>query len=153
MWGSVTANRLKIFYYREEHQTVRTVEPAEHALHVAATSSSSSHASFIIGTLNQPLLATPSFPVSVKAGVSFLPDNRSLAYFPAVTPFAFTSHNLHHRFYPTIADLDPMDHNAVQFIRYNASSSIANTYVHENLLEDSNICKLEVWAQEALPLR
>ena len=153
MRGSVAANRLKIFYYREEHQTVRTVEPAEHALHVAATSSSSSHASIIIGTLNQPLLTTPSFPVSVKAGISFLPDNRSLAYFPAVTPFAFTSHNLHHRFYPIIADLDPMDHNAVQFIRYNASSSIANTYMHENLLEDSNIRKLEVWAQEALPLR
>ena len=153
MGGSVAANRLKIFYYREEHQTVRTVEPAEHALHVAATSSSSSHASIIIGTLNQPLLTTPSFPVSVKAGISFLPDNRSLAYFPAVTPFAFTSHNLHHRFYPIIADLDPMDHNAVQFIRYNASSSIANTYMHENLLEDSNIRKLEVWAQEALPLR
>ena len=61
MRGSVAANRLKIFYYREVHQTVRTVEPAEHALHVAATSSSSSHASIIIGTLNQPLLTTPSF--------------------------------------------------------------------------------------------
>ncbi|KIJ90320.1 hypothetical protein K443DRAFT_116762 [Laccaria amethystina LaAM-08-1] len=153
MRGSVAANRLKIFYYREEHQTVRTVEPAEHALHVAAHSSSSSYASLIIGTLNQPLLATPSYPVSVKAGVSVLPDNRSLVYFPAVTPYAFTSHNLHHRFYPAIAELDPMDHNAVQFIRYTASSSFANTHVRENLLEDSNIRDLEVWALDALPLR
>jgi len=153
MRGSVAANCLKIFYYREEHQTVHTVEPAIHALHIAATSSLSSHASVIIGTLNQPLLTTPSFPVSVKAGVSVLPNNCSLTYFLAVTPYPFTSHNLHHRFYPAIAELNPMDHNAVQFIRYTASSSIANTHVHENLLEDSNICDLEVWALDALPLR
>ena len=153
MRGSIAANRLKIFYYREEHQTVRTVGPTEHALHVAAASSSSSQASVIIGTLNQPMLATPSFPVSVKAGVPVLPENRSLVYFPAVTPNAFTSHNLHHRFYPAIAELDPTDHNAVQFIRYTASSTIANTFVHENLLEDSNIRDLEVWALDELPLR
>ena len=150
--GSVAANHLKIFYYWEQHQTVCTVKLAEHTLHVAAVSSSSSHPSVIIGTLNQPLLTTPSFPVSVKAGVSVLPNNHSLVYFPSITPWVFTSHNLHHLFYPTIAQLNPVDHNTVQFIQYTASSSIANTHVHENLLEDSNIHKLEAWALDALPL-
>lgn len=153
MRGSVAANRLKIFYYRQEHQTVRTVNHTEYALHAAATSSSSPHASVIIGTLNQPLLTTPSFPVSVKLGQPVLPDNRSLIDIPTVTPFAFTSHNLHNRYHPIIADLEPMDYNAVQFIHYTASSSIANTHIHENLLGDSNIRELEAWALESLPLR
>ena len=153
MRGSVAANRLKIFYYREEHQTVRTVNPTEYALHLAATSSSSSHASVIIGTLNQHSIATPTFPVSVKAGVPVLPDNRALVDIPSVSPFAFTSHSLHYRYHPTIAELEPFDYNAVQFVRYTASSRIANNHIHENLLEHSNIRDLEAWALDALPLR
>jgi len=153
MRGSVAANHLKIFYYRKEHQTVRTVEPAEYALHIAATSSSSSHASVIIGTLNQPLLSTPSFPVSVKAGVSVLPDNHSLVDVSTVTPYAFTSNHLHYCYHPTIAELNPEDYNTIQFIRYTASSSVTNNYVHENLLGHSNIRDLEAWALAALPLR
>jgi len=71
---------------------------------------------------------------------------------PTVTPFAFTSHNLHNRCYPAISELDPMDCNTVQYTRYTASSSVANDHIHENLLEDSNIRDLEAWALAALPL-
>ncbi|EDR11748.1 uncharacterized protein LACBIDRAFT_323910 [Laccaria bicolor S238N-H82] len=141
-----------VFYYREEHQTIRTVQPTEYALHVAAVSSSSAHASTVIGTLNQDLLITPPYPVSVKSGEASFPNNRSLVSFSTVTPFAFTSHSLHYRYHPTIAELDPMDYNAVQYIRFNASSSIVNGHIHEHLLEDSNIRDLEAWALAALPL-
>ena len=153
MRGSVAANRLKIFYYRQEHQTVRTVEHMEYALQAAAAESSSSLASVIIGTLNQPLLATPSFPVSVKPGVTILPENRSLSSIPTFTPSAFTSSNLHHRFHPIIAELEPMDCNPVRYVRYTASSSIFQGHIHECLLETSNIRDLESWALDALPLR
>ena len=149
MCGSVAANHLKFFYYHEEHQTVRTVNPMEYVLHLTATSSSSSHASVIIGTLNQHLITTPTFPVSVKAGVPVLPDNWALADIPSVSPFAFTSHSLHYCYHPTITELEPFDYNAVQFVRYTASSRIANNHIHENLLEHSNIGDLEVWALSA----
>jgi len=150
--GSVAANRLKIFYYHKEHQTVRTVDHTEYALHVATTSSSSSHTSIIIGTLNQPLLVTPSFPVSVKAGVLTFPENCSLSYIPTFTPSAFTSSNLHHRYHPAIAELDPMDSSPVHYVCYTASSSIFQGHFHESLTENSNIQDLESWALDALPL-
>ena len=153
MRSSIAANCLKVFYYCEEHQTVRTINPTEYALHAATNSSSSTHASIIIGTLNQRLLTTPSYPVSVKAGVPIFPENRSLIDFPSVSPFAFTSHSLHYCFHPTIAELEPMDYNAVQFVRYTASSAIVKNHIHENLLEHSNISNLEAWALAALPLR
>ena len=153
MRGSVAANRLKVFYYREEHQTVRTVRPTEYALHAAAVSSSSAHASTVIGTLNQDLLVTPPYPVSVKSGEASFPDNRSLVSFLTITPFAFTSQSLHYRYHPTIAELEPTDYRAVQYIRYTASSSIVNSHIHESLLESSNINDLEEWALTALPLR
>jgi len=152
MRGSVAANCLKIFYYREDHQTVRTVQHAEYSLHVTASSSSSPHASEFIGTLNQDILVTPCYPVSITSENPSLADNRSLVYFPSVTPFAFTSHHLHNRFHPTIADLDPNDYNTVQFIRYSASSSIIDNHTHENLIEESNIPNLEAWALAAFPL-
>jgi len=152
MHGLVAANCLKIFYYREEHQTVRTVRHTEYALQAAASVSSSSLASIIIRTLNQPLLATPVYPVSVKARVPLLPDNHSLSYMPTFTPFAFTSSNLHHRFFPTIVELNPLDHNPIQYVRYTASSSIFQGHVHECLLERTNIRKLESWALDNLPL-
>ena len=153
MRGSVAANRLKVFYYRKEHQTVRTVQPAEFALHVAAVSSSSMHALTVIGTLNQDLLVTPPYPVSVKNGNASYPENRSLVHFQSVTPYAFTSQSLHYRYFPTIGEIDPMDYNAVQYIRFNASSGVVNGHIHENLLESSNIRDLEAWALAALPLR
>ena len=137
--GSVAANRLKIFYYRKEHQTVRTVDHTEYVLHAAAASSSLFHASIIIGTLNQPLLVTPSFPVSVKAGVPTFPENCSLSHIPTFTPSAFTSSNLHHRYHPAIAELDPTDSNPVHYVRYTASSAIFQGHIHESLLENSNI--------------
>jgi len=152
MHGSVAANCLKIFYYREEHQTVRTVEPTEYALQVATSTSSSFLASIIIGTLNQPLIAMPSFPVSVKAGVAILPENHSLSYSPTFTPSAFTSSNLHHHYHPTIRELNPMDFNPVCYVCYTASSSISQGHIHESLLENSNIRKLKSWALENLPL-
>jgi hypothetical protein len=151
--GAVAANRLKIFYYRKEHQTIRTVDHVEYTLHTAATSSSSSHASLIIGTLNQPLLVTPSFPVSVKAGVPIFPKNRSLSYFLTFTPSAFTSSNLHHCFHPTIEELNPTDCNPIRYVRYTVSSSIFQGHIHESLLENSNIQDLESWALDDLPLR
>jgi len=153
MRGSVAANHLKIFYYREEHQTVRTVEPNEYALHVAAITSLSSQALVIIGTLNQSLLVTPSFPVSIKVGITVLPENRSLSYLPTFTPSAFTSQHLHHGYHPNIAELDPTDNNPVRYVRYTASSSVFQGHIHETLLGDSNIRDLESWALDALPLR
>ena len=153
MRGSVAANRLKVFYYREEHQTVRMVQPAEFTLHAATVSSSSMHASTIIGTLNQDLIVTPPYPVSVKSGVATLPENRSLSYFATVTPYAFTLRSLHYRYHPRIEELDPMDYNAVQYIRYSTSSGVVNDHIHENLLESSNIRDLEAWALAALPIR
>jgi len=122
MQGAVAANHLKIFYYRKEHQTVRTVDPAEYALHAVATSSSSTHTSVIIGTLNQAMLPTPLFPVSMKPGVAFLPENRSLSFQPTLTPSAFTSQHLHHRYHPNISELDPTDDNPIRYVCYNASS-------------------------------
>ena len=133
MQGSVAANHLKVFYYHEDHQTVQTVLPAQFSLYATASSSTSLHASTVIGTLNQDLIVTPPFPVSVKVGFTFHPENPSLAFFSPVTPFAYTLHSLHYRYHPTIAELDPMDHNAVQYIRYTASSSISNSSIHENL--------------------
>ena len=153
MQGSVATNRLKVFYYREEHQTVRTVQHAEFALHVATTSSSSTHAATVIGTLNQDLLITPPYLFSVKFGDMSLADNRSLVYLSTVTPSAYTSSNLHHRFYPTIAELDPNDNNPIRYIRYTASSSVFLGHVHETLLKSSNVRDLEAWALDALPFR
>jgi len=152
MRGSVAANRLKVFYYREEHQTVCTVQPTEFALHVATVSSSLMHTSTVIGTLNQDLLVTPPYPVSVKSSIASFPDNCLLVYFPTITPFTFTSQSLHYRYFPTIKELNPMDFNTVQYIWFNASSSIVNGHIHKNLLESSNIHDLEAWALATLLL-
>jgi hypothetical protein len=152
MRGSIAANRLKIFYYREEHQTIRTVQPTEYSLHVAASSSSSTHASTVLGTLNQALLVTPPFPVSIKVGTARLPDNPSLTFIPTVKPLSQTSASLHSRYLPTIAEFNPTDYNSVQYVRYASSSSVVNERVHRNLLETSSINVLESWALAALPL-
>ena len=153
MRGSVAANRLKVFYYREEHQTVWTVQHAEFALHTATTSSSSTHAATIIGTLNQDLLITLPYPFSVKFGDMSLADNHSLVYLSTITPSTYTSSNLNHRFYPTIAELDLNDNNPIWYIRYTASSSVFLGHVHETLLKSLNVCNLEAWALDALPFR
>ena len=152
MRGSVAANCLKVFYYREEHQTVHTFQPTEYTLHTAAVSSSSAHASTVIGTLNQDLLVTPPYPVSVKSGEASFPDNRSLVSFFTITPFTFTSQSLHYRYHPIIAELEPMDYRAVQYIHYTASSSIVNSHIHKSLLESSNISDLKEWVLTTLPL-
>jgi len=147
MQGVVAANHLKIFYYRKEHQTVWTVELEEYVLHAVVTLSSSAHASVIIGTLNQAMLATPLFPVSVKPGIAFLPDNRSLSYIPTLTPSAFTLHNLHHRYHPNISELHPTDNNPVRYVCHSASSRVLfQGHIHKTLLENSNIRDLESWA-------
>ena len=151
MRGSVAANCLKVLYYQEEHQTVCTVQPAEFTLHVATVSSSLAHASTVMGTLNQDLLITPPYPVSVKSGIVSFPDN-CLLYFLTVTPFTFTSHNLHYHYHPTIEELNPMDDNVVQYIQFNTSLSVINGHIHENLLESSNIRNLKAWALATLPL-
>jgi hypothetical protein len=151
--GAVAANRLKIFYYRKEHQTVRTVDHTEYALHVAATSSLSSHASFIIGTLNQPLLITPSFPVSVKVGDAFLPENRSLSHVPTITSTSLLNPNPHFGFYPSIEELNPGLDRSVHCIRYNASSDMVITQNRQNYIAKTSIEDLESWALDALPLR
>jgi len=95
---------------------------------------------------------TPPFLVSVKVSIACILENPSLTFFPSVTPFVFTSHNLHFQYHPTIVELNPMDYNAIQYICYTASSSIVNGHIHENLLESSNIHDLESWALAALPL-
>jgi hypothetical protein len=88
----------------------------------------------------------------VKISIVRIPENPSLTFFSSVTPFAFTSHHLHYRYHPTIAEFDPMDSNPAQFICYNASSSVASGHIHDNLLESSNIRDLESWALTTLPL-
>jgi len=153
MRGSVAANHLKIFYYREEHQMVRSVQHTEFALHATTVSSSSAHASTIIGTLNQDLIITPPYPVSVKIGEVFLPDNHSLIYLPTITPSAFTSHNLHNRYHPSISELEPNDFNPIRYLCYTTTLSVFHGHIHETLLENSNVCELEAWALVALPLR
>ena len=152
MWGSVTANCSKVFYYREEHQMVHTVQCAKFALHTAMTSSSSTHAATVIGTLNQDLLITLPYLFSVKFGDISLADNRSLVYLSTITPSAYTLSNLHHRFYPTIAELDLNNNNPIRYICYTASSSVFLGHIHETLLKSSNICNLEAWVLDALPL-
>lgn len=152
MWGSVAANFLKIFYYCREHQTIRTVDPEEYTFHAVTTSSLSSHASVFIGTLNQPLLITQIFLVSIIVGVPILPDNWLLVDFATVTPYMFTLNSLHYHYHSTIAELNLMGYKAIQFISYTTSSSIANSHILENLLEDSNIHDLEAWVLTALPL-
>jgi len=149
---SVAANRLKIFYYQEEHQTVRSVQHTEFALHTATVSLSSAHASTVIRMLNQDLLIAPPYPVSVKIRESSLPDNRSLVYLPTITPSAFTSNNLHSQHHPTISEFEPNDLILIRYIHYTASSSIFTGHIHETLLENSNIHDLETWALDALPL-
>jgi len=83
--GSITANCLKVFYYCEEHQTVRTVNQSEYSLHITATSSTSVHTSTLIGTLNQSNLTTPPYPVSIKFSKAFFPSNLSLSLAPSLT--------------------------------------------------------------------
>jgi len=153
MRGSVAANHLKVFYYRGDHQTVRTVQHTNFALHAAIGSTSSPHASIMIGTLNQDILVTPPYLVSVKGSIVCLPDNQLLVFLPSVTPSAFTSSNLHHHYHPTIAELKPMDYNPVCYICYTSSSRIFHGHIHENLLGSSNVSDLESWALDALPLR
>jgi len=153
MRGSVAANRLKNFYYREEHQTIQTVQPTEYSLHIAASSSSSVHVSTVLGTLNQDLLVTPPFPVSIKVSVARLPDNPSLTFIPTIKPLSQASASLHSRYLPAISELDPTDYNSVQYVRYTSSSSLVNEGAHENLIKTSSINVLESWALAALPLR
>ena len=62
------------------------------------------------------------------------------------------SSNLHYCYHPTIAELDPMDDNPIQYVCYTASSSIFQGHIHGTLLENSNICNLKSWALDALPL-
>jgi len=80
---------------------VCTVQHTEYSLHIVAPSSSP-HASMFIGTLNQDLLITPPFPVSIGAGDHSLPENRMLVYIPTVTLFAFMSNSLHYHYHPTM---------------------------------------------------
>ena len=150
---SVAANRLKIFYYRKEHQTVRTVGEAEYALHTAATSSVSLHVPVILGTLNQSILATPPYPVSVKFGKASLPKNISLSYTPSFTVHRADESHIHLHSLPTIADLQPSEGTYVSNVGYNSSSQTEFNYSPEFFIETTNIKELEVWALESLPLR
>ena len=130
---------------------VRSVQHAEFALHVASDSSSSMHALTVIGTLNQDLLVTPPYPVSVKIGESALPDNRSLTYLPTITLSAVKSSILHSQYHPSISEFEPNDNNPVRYICYTASSNVFRGHIHESLLENSNIRDLKTWALAALP--
>jgi len=152
MCGSVAANHLKIFYYQEEHQMVHSVQHTEFALHAAMVSSSLVHALTVIGMLNQDLLITPPYPVSVKIGKVFLLDNRLLIYLLTITPSAFTSHNLHNKYHPSISELKPNGFNPVWYLRCTATSSVFHGHICETLLRDSNVHNLEAWALTVLPL-
>jgi len=151
MQGSVASNCLKNFYYREEHQTVCSIQHAEFALHVATVSSSSMQASTVISMLNQDLLITLPYPVSVKIGKASLPDNRPLVYLLTIALSAFTSQNLHSWYHPSISEFNPNDYNPVRYTWYTASSSMFHSHIHETLLENSNISDLKVWALTTLP--
>ena len=147
--GSVAANRLKVFYYREEYQTVRTVNRSEYSLHVAANSSTSVQASTLIGTLNQSGLTTPPYPVSVKFGNAFLPSNLSLSLAPSLTVHHIDSSHLHCGTLPSIANLQPSKNTFVSEVQYQSyTETEAIRYIGS-----TNVADLEAWALETIPLR
>ena len=147
--GSVAANRLKVFYYREEHQTVRMVNRSKYSLHVAANSSTSVQASTLIGTLNQSGLTTPPYPVSVKFGNAFLPSNLSLSLAPSLTVHHIDSSHLHCGTLPSIANLQPSKNTFVSEVQYQSyTETEAIRYIGS-----TNVADLEAWALETIPLR
>ena len=146
MRGSAAAKHLKVFYYWEEHQMVCSVQHAEFAWNATMVSLSSAHTSMVIGMLNQDLLVTLPYPVSVKIGESALPENCPLVYLLTVILSACSLHNLHGQYHPTISKLKPNELNPVWYIHYTGSLSIFPGHIHETLLENSNIHNLETGA-------
>ena len=143
--ASVAANCLKIFYYREEHQMVRTVGQSEYSLHIAATSSTLAHASTLIGTLNQARLTTPPYPVSIKHGEATLPDNLTLSFAPAFTVHNVDDSHIHHLTLPMIRELQPTKNMYI--------SDVQSAVMPLRYIESSNISELQTWALETLLLR
>jgi len=146
--GSVAANRLKIFYYCEEHQTGRTVNQSEYSLHIAATSSTSVHASTLIGTLNQSNLTTPPYPVSIKFGKAFFPSNLSLSFAPSLTVHNVDDSHIHRRTLPTIVDLQPTKNTYISEVQYQSCSEATSL----RYIDSSNVADLQAWALETIPL-
>ncbi|GLB42560.1 putative transposition, RNA-mediated [Lyophyllum shimeji] len=97
---SVAANRLKIFYYRDDHQTVRTVDAAVYQVFAAASRSRSTNASDILHRINNDnRLAIPPYGLAVAPGRVLETTNVRLEY---VRPYAM---GLSSTGYPSISDL------------------------------------------------
>jgi hypothetical protein len=81
--GSFTRNHVKLFYYRDDHQSIRSVAPAHYAVHsVAATSGT---ASSVLEALHPKIISTAKFPVSVLPSVTCTLVNTDLFWFPIVS--------------------------------------------------------------------
>ncbi|RDB28645.1 hypothetical protein Hypma_014867 [Hypsizygus marmoreus] len=140
---SYAADRLKVFYFRPEHQTIRTVSPAAYRIFNAASTSTYAHAADLLSGLNQhPSTAAPPFPMSVLPGHVVKCLNPDLYYFPPVlSPLPEG---------PTVLMSSIRGHArlALEFDFNRSYNRIPYT-----LCPTLNIDDLHEWAQEYLPLR
>jgi hypothetical protein len=98
--GSFTRNRVKLFYYRDDHQSIRSVTPAHYAVHSAAATSKT--ASSVLEALHPEIITNAKFPVSVLPSVTCTLVNADLFWFPIVSVPGRARYRL-----PRLCDLTP----------------------------------------------
>ncbi|RDB15232.1 Retrovirus-related Pol polyprotein from transposon 17.6 [Hypsizygus marmoreus] len=79
---SYAAMRLKIFYYREEHQTIRTVDYTTYAPYEAASTCGPDVATLMFNINYNPRVTAPPHPMSITTGPVFYGSNTGLEYQP-----------------------------------------------------------------------
>lgn len=139
---SYAANRLKIFYYREEHQTIRTVNANVFQIFCAASNVTWSEGADFLGTINaRATQDVPPYPLSVCRGVVNFAANKRLAFLPI-----FCGRDWIYR-YPAIDEV----WKPSRILRWNVEDM---SNVRENCLRVMmNALDLMEWAEEFAPLR
>ncbi|KAG5643111.1 hypothetical protein H0H81_010271, partial [Sphagnurus paluster] len=127
---SVAANRIKIFYYRREHQTVRSMSAKLYSVYVAAASSSFAHATSFLSGMNG--ITVPPFPMKVLKGSAVPIENVDLDY---RDPFSL---GYDENGYPGLSMRNP---------------SISDVTTTEYRMRFLNVAELVQWAREDVPLR
>lgn len=140
---SYAADRLKIFYYREEHQTIRTVNTSDYAVFAAAASTAYAEGSDIFSRINfRSANSIPPYGLSVKQGLSFDTSNPRLEFRQP-----FQGPNCYAR-YPTIAEL-----NEYCRVPIWSNSHVNKKSGTQMRLQPLNINDLTRWASEYHPAR
>lgn len=137
MRDTFAPSRLKIFYYRTDHQTLKTVDRISYAVHKVASGSQENTRPFIQNMFPTVARGSP-FPTSVKPGKPLLALNDDLSYYPA-----FVADNWRVGTHPAIGELA-------------ASGKVINSMgrkISHQKIEETNIADLESWAVEYCPTR